>query len=334
MSESVKTKDVNPESINTEPLSTEATNTEPVNAEQIITEQKTSNPWYKKRWTATLFISLGLIVIASLLYYSQQASQSNTQVEQQSNTTKDNTSQSDETKDEATDTTNSTTDEQSAENDFLQEEANNSVPQFENEYISMDILDGWTAQEATETLQDQRYDAETDTIINVGDPTTVKTGAINISKNNYILYISPNASQASGVEGGRFSEISSGASGADLVIKSQPADPCGEKQETPLENDIVVSDFYISNSNNTSIETCNTLSSSKNVWYFSYASNDGYFGDVLKINPSIAGDMRQFVITMTYNTDDINKLPEKGSAALLQNLTEMRQMVDTIVFKK
>src|SRR3989344_220423 len=46
---------------------------------------------------------------------------------------------------------------------------------------------------------------------------TTQAGAINIIKNNYILYINPAASQASGVEGGRFGEIAGGAPSSDAV---------------------------------------------------------------------------------------------------------------------
>lgn len=189
------------------------------------------------------------------------------------------------------------------------EKVENYDKQFANDYISVNLLNGRDVQKAAR-------------------------GAISIIKNNYILYINPNASQASGVPGGRFAEITQGAPGADLVMKFYPADPCGEEeQETSDINTMTIRDLYINNST-IDTDTCNTLDSDKTVWYFSYASNNGYFGDYDKITQRRAGSKKQFVITMTYNADTINNLPEKGSAELVQNLNEMKTMIDSIVFNE
>ena len=74
---------------------------------------------------------------------------------------------------------------------------------FENQYLKIRLVQGWTAKAVSNTH-----------------------GAINITKGKYILFITTQTSQASGVEGGRFAEISMGAKSADAVNVAPPAPEC------------------------------------------------------------------------------------------------------------
>ncbi len=182
----------------------------------------------------------------------------------------------------------------------------NETKAFENQYLKITLNQGWEIKE-------------------IGD-------SVNITKNNYILYIDPNTTQASGVEGGRFSEIAQGAPGVDLVITIHPSEPCGTSEEKNISNKLTRLDYYISSAD--ASETCNAPSSADKLWYFSYITtkNNGYFGDPTKLNSSITPP-RQFVITLSYKTDNINNLPKNNSTELIRALNEMAEIVNSIVLK-
>src|SRR3989338_1264331 len=78
---------------------------------------------------------------------------------------------------------------------------------YENSYIKVNTFSGWTASSPKSNPR-----------------------AVNIIKGKYILYINTAASQASGVIGGRFSEIAMGAPSADAVVLVHPTEPCGAKE--------------------------------------------------------------------------------------------------------
>src|SRR6185436_13015681 len=80
---------------------------------------------------------------------------------------------------------------------------------YENSSMKITVVDGWSAKAVTSNQ-----------------------AAVNITKGKYILYIRTNASQASGVEGGRFAEIGMGAPSVDAVVTMQPSEPCGYKETT------------------------------------------------------------------------------------------------------
>lgn len=202
---------------------------------------------------------------------------------------------------------------------------------FENDYIKFVVAEGWQLTEATRTLQDQEYDKNTGTTIKIGEPKTTKTGAVNITKGKYILYINPQAGQASGVEGGRFGEIAGGAPSADVVIVEHPSPPCGTEvvgeSSIPIPGAVLTRhDLYISSEDKQ--DYCAAPTNGKNVWYFSYLTTaaGGYF-NYYKEAPL------GFVITMAYNSKDINSFPVKGTPELYTHLRDMGNIVKTIQFK-
>lgn len=179
---------------------------------------------------------------------------------------------------------------------------------YENDYLRVTIPSDWTARSVM---------------------TSANPAAVNITKGNYILYINANAQQASGVAGGRFSEISSGAPSADSVVLMPPSAPCGISETVPAMLDHSQVNLYVSQSDKS--ESC-AAPSNGTVWYFSYItdSKNGYFNYYNQAN----GSQSAFVITMAYNSKDVNSFPVKGSADLTATLNEMTTIVKTLELKK
>jgi len=149
---------------------------------------------------------------------------------------------------------------------------------------------------------------------------------VNITKDNYILYINPFFQQASGVQGGRFSDISSGAPSSDAVLKTQPANPCGTYDSTSIRT-LKEYDYYISTTETNT--NCNKPTDSGSRWYFSYATKDSGY-----ITYYQSDETHGYVITMSYNSRDITKLPKKTDAQLTDMLNQMREIIKTLELKK
>ena len=177
---------------------------------------------------------------------------------------------------------------------------------FENRYMKVVLLPGWTAKSPRRT-----------------------PAAVNIAKGNYILYINTQASQASGVEGGRFAEIAMGAPSADAVVTVQPSPPCGNAESKPAFDRHTRMDLYVSAPDAKSQSWCNAPSSGATIWYFSYITDaaGGYF------NFYVPGQNRALVVTMAYRSKDVNSLPVKGSTELDSMLSEMTSIVNSLKVK-
>ncbi len=186
-----------------------------------------------------------------------------------------------------------------------QQRSQNTV--YETPYMKVVLLPGWAAKRSRRT-----------------------PAAVNIAKGNYILYINTQASQASGVEGGRFSEIAMGAPSADAVVTVQPSPPCGKAESRPAFGPHTRVDLYVSKADSKSQDWCNAPSSGATVWYFSYITDaaGGYF------NFYIPGQNRALVVTMAYGSKDVNSLPLKGSTELESMLSEMTSMVKSLKVKR
>jgi hypothetical protein len=178
---------------------------------------------------------------------------------------------------------------------------------YENQYMKVVLQPGWAAKKPRRTLS-----------------------AVNITRGNYILYISTQATQASGAEGGRFSEIAMGAPSADAVVTVQPSPPCGKAESTPVLHPYTRVDLYVSQADSKSQEWCNAPSSGATVWYFSYITDAaGGF-----LNHYVPGQGPALVITMAYRSKDVNSLPIKGSTELNSALAEMTAMVNSLKVKR
>jgi hypothetical protein len=178
---------------------------------------------------------------------------------------------------------------------------------YENQFMKVILLPGWAAKKAGRN-----------------------PAAVNIIKGHYILYINTQATQASGVEGGRFSEIAMGAPSADVVITTYPSPPCGKGESSPASAPYTRMDLYVSKTDLESQSWCNAPSSGATVWYFSYITDAG--GGYL--NHYVPGQNRALVVTMAYRSKDVNSLPLKGSTELNSMLSEMTSIVNALKIKR
>lgn len=200
---------------------------------------------------------------------------------------------------------------------------------FENEYMKVTVPVGWKLEELTQTLQDQKYNKDTSTTTKVGEPVTTKTGAVRLTKDSYILYIHPQAGQASGVTGGRFGEITQEAPSVNAVITEWPSSPCGKEAVTQLANGWQRNDIFLTSADKK--DWCNVPAAGKTVWYFSYFTTPK--GGYINYYGSQDGPTG-WVITMAYNTADVNTLPQKGTPELTTALTDMTGIVKTLELKQ
>jgi len=197
---------------------------------------------------------------------------------------------------------------------------------YENQYMKIVIPAGWTTTQATKTVYAGKCITK-DNCVTI-PKTEPNPAAVNITKGNYILYINTQSRQTSGVQGGRFSEIAMGAPSADAVIKTHPASPCGFSETYSAFDKYSRIDLYV-NSQKAGLN-CNTPSNGQTVWYFSYLTdNKGGFFNYYKDNESPG-----LVITVAYNSDDVNKLPRKGSVMLETMLNEITNMLKTLEIKQ
>jgi len=210
---------------------------------------------------------------------------------------------------------------------FLTVSLNAQKKTFEDQYLKIDLQTGWTAKAILRS-----------------------PGAVSITKDKYVLYIATQTAQASGVEGGRFSEISMGAKSADAVLIEPPTPPCGDGKETKINQKILRNDLFVSSKEKQ--KYCRTPTNGKSVWYFSYVHNatmGGYFNyyriqkntsllltDLKEIKSEdfgATGEETGWVITMACNSKDINSFPQEGSKGLKSALAEMASMVKSLRIK-
>lgn len=190
---------------------------------------------------------------------------------------------------------------------------------YENGQMKVSIPAGWTATEAITKSETGPAGSPTVT-------TSPNEYAVNITKGKWILYINVNAGQASGTPGGRFAEIAMGSPSADIVVIEQPAE-CGQEVSSSAYG--IYSRVDLSVSAADAKAWCATPTNGKTVWFFSYITSpgNGYFN---YYQPDQAPGL---VITMSYNTDVVNDLPEMGSAELKAALKEMTDIAATLVVK-
>ena len=197
---------------------------------------------------------------------------------------------------------------------------------YQNQYLKITVPSSWILTEVTQTIQNEKYDWTTQRSVPIGAPVTKKTGAINLTKGNYILYINPRVTQASGIEGGRFEEYAGGSPSVGAVVVEHPGGPCGTSEKSMLSlNSTTTSrtDFYIGSGDKT--ETCATTTNGETVWYFSDVGEGiNYYN--FPNDPTPVG----WVVTMAYNSSIINSLPTKNSTELNQMLSEMTNILKTL----
>lgn len=197
---------------------------------------------------------------------------------------------------------------------------------YGNQYMKVTIPAGWTAKQANKTIYyGNCVNKENCTTTPKVEP---NPAAVNITKGNYILYINTQASQASGVIGGRFGEIAGGAPSADAVVIKQPNE-CGTSETNSALLGHPRIDLYVSPQDK---QTWCNVPTSKTVWFFSYIADKaagGYF------NYYVEGQgPTGYVITMAYNSKDVNNFPVKNSPTLNSMLNEMTAIVKSLEIKE
>lgn len=169
-------------------------------------------------------------------------------------------------------------------------------PEFENQYLKIQILPRWT-------------------VAAYGDQT------LNLIQGKYLLSINPIFTHASGVTGGRFSEIVSGKQSVDAVMGNvdQPAGgfECAQSSEMVVTKAISLNNLYTDSSkvNN----GCIFPSHTQPVWFGSFFSGEGSASD--------------YTIALSYLTNDVNDLPKKGSPELKHVFAEVIEMLKTLHLK-
>jgi hypothetical protein len=86
-------------------------------------------------------------------------------------------------------------------------------------------------------------------------------------------------------------------------------------------------DLYVSGKDKS--EFCRAPTNGRTVWYFSYLTDrhGGYFNYYKPDEPP------GLVVTMAYNSKDVNSFPAKGSQELTRALADMTGIVKTLEIK-
>ena len=204
------------------------------------------------------------------------------------------------------------------------------VSYFENDRVKLQIPSSWTSK-----------NLETD---NNGIHYT--NGGIVLVNGNYTLNIIPfSMGQASGVQGGRFGDISSYLYAPELHIDSANCIPAAST-EISLNSNLYRNDTYYTNSNNdTNIKQSCGNPNQQNVWFGSFIHTKhpgGYFADYAKVvnSSNVNSNQEDFdqkdhmVITMSYYSKGINKLPLKNDSNLNLMIQQMTDIINSAQWKK
>ena len=183
---------------------------------------------------------------------------------------------------------------------------------FTDKNLSINVLPGWMAKQSAATTAPE---------------------AVNITKGNYILYVNPLFGHASGIQGGRFSEVADGMPSVDLVMAkvNQPAsaNDCATISYFDLPVSSVVSLTNLYTDSTKKAAGCSFPSNGQSVWFGSYVS-----GSATEFGRKTASDVfNEFAITVAYNTNNVNNLPKKNDPVLNQTLTDVVTMLKTLKLK-
>lgn len=166
----------------------------------------------------------------------------------------------------------------------------------DNQYLTMTILAGWSARPSA----DQK---------------------LTLVKSKYVLTIDPVFTHASGIEGGRFSEIVQGMPSVEVVMRNVdgPASgaECGQFEPLKVTKEITLDGLYTDSSKTEN--GCVFPSAGPPAWFGSFDAGDG--------------PESEYTITLSYTTADVNSLPRKDSSQLAQVFAEVASMLKTLQFR-
>ena len=169
---------------------------------------------------------------------------------------------------------------------------------LDNPYLAITILPGWT----------------------VGPSVDQK---LHLIEGRYLLTINPVFTHASGVEGGRFSEIVEGMPSLDAVTANvdQPAGggECTLDRSDALKVTETISLGNLYTDSSKTGNGCVFPASGPPAWFGSFSRGDG--------------PESEYTITLSYNSADVNGLPRKGSPELKQVFAEVVATLKTLRLK-
>ncbi len=169
--------------------------------------------------------------------------------------------------------------------------------QIDNRFVTMTILPGWVSASRDQVLI--------------------------VTRGKYVLRINPIFTHASGIQGGRFPEITSDMSGIGAVMRGvdQPAEgfECAETSSAAHASaaEAKLNSLYTDSSKTGN--GCVFPDDGKSAWFGATAE---------------CVDQAECTITLDYDADDVNALPKKDSAELKQVFGEVETMLRTLHFKQ
>ncbi|HEY7097308.1 MAG TPA: IPT/TIG domain-containing protein [Terriglobales bacterium] len=172
------------------------------------------------------------------------------------------------------------------------------VYRFDNDYLTIEVLRGWKTE-------------------------SVKEQVVTLRHGKYLLEINPIFLHASPVEGGRFDELLGNKPSVNAVMQNidRPAGgfECSEPKAKPT---IVTKDMSLANLYTDSARTnygCVFPRRGRSVWFGSAISGKASESD--------------YVITLTYDSMDVNELPAEGSPELRKVFADVVRMLKSLHMK-
>src|SRR5579872_3863876 len=146
---------------------------------------------------------------------------------------------------------------------------------------------------------------------------------VSLSKGKYRLVINPMFLHASGVEGGRFSEITADMKSLNAVM-AEVDQPAGGFECTAASRDVifVTKDLSVGNLYTDSSKVgagCHFPKGGKSVWFGSFSGG--------------IGAETEYTVTFYYDTDDVNELLRRGDPELQRAFREVAEILRTLELK-
>lgn len=207
---------------------------------------------------------------------------------------------------------------------------------FEDDRIRVVIPAGWSVQPATEHVSgDKIFD--------------LPIGAL-LTKGKYRLYLLTHYGQASGIEGGRFSEVVQYVS-PWIDMSESPWLPCPSEiqgSQAVADKKLARQDLYFdtADASEKALAECGNPTVKGTLWYGSYFVERCHgkdtpracgsffltYQDVSGKEPQLHNDW-QMVYAMTLDTKSPDALPMKDDSGLRAALREASEVVRSIVYK-
>jgi hypothetical protein len=168
---------------------------------------------------------------------------------------------------------------------------------FENEYVKMTIRPGWTVDSSTPPL-------------------------LKVHHGKYVLTVNPVYEHASGVEGGRFEEVTDGMPSIEAVRAAvlQPSwILCAQSDVVKITGTISLVTLYTDDTKENVDNGCRLPADGKTAWFGSYFVSEG--------------SESSYTITLAYDSSDVDAFPKKGTPELRKVLSDVVTMLKTIELK-